>query len=91
MVSFFRPYFGMIAEVGLSLLLGIAGGVVQFVLALFIAFFFWFSGERLGEKFSAVIHRIAGPYADRLIARDGAGGARDGVRPAGPRPSCRGC
>jgi predicted PurR-regulated permease PerM len=71
MVNFFRPYFGMIAEAGLSLLLGIAGGVVQFVLALFIAFFFWFSGDRLGEKFSAVIHRIAGPYADRLVAVTG--------------------
>jgi predicted PurR-regulated permease PerM len=71
MVAFFRPYFGMIAESGLSLLLGIASGVVQFVLALFIAFFFWFSGERLGGKFSAVIHRIAGSYADRLIAVTG--------------------
>ncbi|MEJ1977872.1 MAG: AI-2E family transporter [Acetobacteraceae bacterium] len=71
MVAFFRPYFGMIAESGLSLLLGIAGGVVQFGLALFIAFFFWFSGERLGVQISAVIHRIAGPYADRLIGVTG--------------------
>jgi predicted PurR-regulated permease PerM len=67
MVNFFRPYFGMIAENGLSLLLGIAGGVVQFVLALFIAFFFWLSGERLAVQLGAVLHRIAGAYAERLI------------------------
>ncbi len=71
MTAFFRPYFGMMAEAALSLLLGIAGGVVQFVLALFIAFFFWFSGERLGEKLRAILHRIAGPYADRLMVVTG--------------------
>ena len=36
MVSFFRPYFGVIAETGVGLLLGIAGGVLQFLLALLI-------------------------------------------------------
>ncbi len=49
MVDFFRPYFGMIAENGLTLLLGIASGVLQFLLALFIAFFFWVYGDRLGR------------------------------------------
>ncbi len=67
MADFFRPYFGMIAENGLSLLLGIAGGVVQFVFALFIAFFFWLSGERLAVQLRAVMRRIAGAYAERLI------------------------
>ena len=47
MVAFFRPYFGMIAENGLTLLLGIASGVLQFLLALFIAFFFWVYGDRM--------------------------------------------
>lgn len=67
MVGFFRPYFGMIAENGLSLLLGIAGGILHFVLALVIAFFFWWSGETLAVHLHAVLHRISGAYADRLI------------------------
>ena len=41
MAESFRPYFGMMAEAGFSLVLGIANGVVGFVLALFIAFFFY--------------------------------------------------
>ena len=67
MADFFRPYFGMIAENGLTLLLGIASGVVQFLLALFIAFFFWVYGDRLGMHLRAIIRRIAGAYAERLI------------------------
>ena len=71
MADFFRPYFGMIAERGLSLLLGIASGVLQFMLALFIGFFFWLYGDVLAVQFSAVIRRIAGGYADRLITVTG--------------------
>ena len=71
MADFFRPYFGMIAEKGLSLLLGIAGGVLQFVLALFIGFFFWLYGDHLAVQFTAVIRRIAGGYANRLITVTG--------------------
>lgn len=67
MADFFRPYFGMIAERGLSLLLGIASGVLQFMLALFIGFFFWTYGHVLAVQLSALIRRIAGGYADRLI------------------------
>ena len=71
MADFFRPYFGMIAESGLALLLGIASGVVQFILALFIAFFFWVYGDRLGARLHAIMHRIAGAYADRLVVVTG--------------------
>ena len=67
MVNFFRPYFGLIAENGLGLLLGIAGGVVQFALALFIGFFFWLYGGRLAIHLTALMNRIAGAYAERLI------------------------
>ncbi len=63
----FRPYFGLIAERGLSLLLGIAGGVLQFGLALFIGFFFWVYGDRLAVYLRAILHRIAGVHAARLI------------------------
>ena len=72
MVAFFKPYFGVIAESGLSLLLGIAGGVVQFVMALVIAFFLWVSGDVLAHRLLTLTRRIAGPAADRLIALVGA-------------------
>ena len=71
MVAFFRPYFGIIAENGLTLLLGIATGVLQFLLALFIAFFFWLYGDRMGVFLYAIMRRIAGAYAERLIVVTG--------------------
>jgi predicted PurR-regulated permease PerM len=67
MVSFFTPYFGAVAEGGLSLLLGLANGVLSFVLALIVAFFFFASGERLARVITALLHRIAGARAARLI------------------------
>lgn len=67
MVAFFRPYFGMIAEAGLRLLLEIADSVVGFVLALFIGFFFYLYGEPMADRLQAIVRRIAGEHADRLI------------------------
>ncbi|HVC61596.1 MAG TPA: AI-2E family transporter [Acetobacteraceae bacterium] len=67
-----QPYFGMVLEDGLSLLLGIAHGVLLFVLALFVAFFFYLSGEQLAARLRLILHRIAGAQADRLILVTGA-------------------
>ena len=67
MVAFFRPYFGLVAEFGLSLLLGLANGVLGFVLALIIAFFFFAAGDRFAVVLTALLWRIAGPRAPRLI------------------------
>jgi predicted PurR-regulated permease PerM len=67
MFAFFRPYFGALAEGGLSLLLGLANGVLSFVLALIVAFFFFASGEQLAGVLSALLHRVAGDRAARLI------------------------
>lgn len=72
MVSFFRPYFGMMAEQGLNVLLGIAGGLLQFLIALLIAFFFWTSGDQLAAYLLRAVHRIAGVHAARLVAVTGA-------------------
>src|SRR5260370_18413886 len=72
MVSFFQPYFGMLAQSGLSLLLGLANGVLLFLLALFVAFFFYASGGRLAAALVVILHRIAGPQPDRLIEVTGA-------------------
>ena len=67
MGAFFRPYLGLIAERGLSLLLGIAGGIAQLGVALFAAFFFWLNGAALAANLQVLIHRIAGRFAPQLI------------------------
>ena len=72
MGEFFKPYFGMVAEFGLSLLLGLANGVLMFLLALVVAFFFFASGDRLAIKIRVILGRIAGTRAPRLIEVTGA-------------------
>jgi predicted PurR-regulated permease PerM len=72
LVAFFKPYFGIVAEEGLSLLLGLANGVLSFVLALLVAFFFYAAGERLAAVLHALLARIAGERAQRLVAVTGA-------------------
>ena len=72
MLEAFRPYFGILLENGLSLLLGIANGVLMFVLALFIAFFFYLYGAPLAVWLRLILHRIAGVQAERLIVVTGA-------------------
>jgi len=68
MTAFFRPYLGLFAERGLSVLLGVAGGLVQFFVALFVAFFLWLSGDMLGPRLQLLVHRIAGRYGPDLVA-----------------------
>ncbi len=67
MVRFFSPYFGMLAENGLKILLGVAGGLVQFLIALMVAFFFWASGDTLKLYLDRIAQRIAGDRAARLV------------------------
>ncbi len=66
-----QPYLGDIASRVLGLLVQIASGLLQLVLALFIAFFFWVAGDALGQHVTAIIRRIAGSYADRLLGVTG--------------------
>jgi predicted PurR-regulated permease PerM len=72
MLEALRPYFGIVIEDGLSLLLGIANGVLMFLLALFVAFFFYVYGEPIAARMRLLLHRIAGMQADRLIIVTGA-------------------
>ena len=72
MVLFFRPYFGIAAQFGLQLLLGLANGVLLFLLALFVAFFVYASGERVALLLTTIVQRIAGDQAERLIEVTGA-------------------
>ena len=67
-----RPYFGIAAQFGLTILLGLANGVLLFLLALFAAFFFYASGDRMAAQITILLYRIAGPRAERLIAVTGA-------------------
>ncbi len=72
MGTFFKPYLGIALGAGVSLLLGLANGVLEFLLALVIAFFFYASGERLAAVLTALLRRVAGAQAERLIAVTGA-------------------
>lgn len=72
MLEALRPFFGILLENGLSLLLGIANGVLMFLLALFIAFFFYTYGDPLADRLRVLLHRIAGVHAERLIRVTGA-------------------
>ena len=67
-----RPYFGMIVENGLKIMLSVAGGLLQFLLALVVAFFFYASGDVLAGSLTRIVGRIAGERAPRLIAVTGA-------------------
>src|SRR6185437_6016707 len=72
MLEALRPLFGILLENGLSLLLGIANGILMFLLALFVAFFFYVYGNPLADRLSLLLHRIAGVHADRVIHITGA-------------------
>ena len=72
MAGVFRPYFGIAAEVGFRLVLGLANGVLEFLLALLVAFFLYASGEALAAKIESLLRRIAGDRAERLIGVTGA-------------------
>lgn len=72
MLEALRPFFGVILEGGLSVLLGIANGVVMFLLALFVAFFFYVYGEPIAARLRLILRRVAGDQADRLAEVTGA-------------------
>ena len=67
-----RPYLGIIVENGFSLLLGIANGIAMFLLALFVAFFFYVYGEPIAARMFLILRRVAGDQADRLAEVTGA-------------------
>jgi predicted PurR-regulated permease PerM len=72
LINALRPHIGTLIDTGLALLLGIANGVLMFLLALFIAFFFYLHGEPIAERLGVALRRTIGPDADRYIALTGA-------------------
>ena len=67
-----RPFLGIILEGGLSVVLGIANGVVMFLLALFVAYFFYLYGEPIAARLRLILQRVAGDQAERLAEVTGA-------------------
>lgn len=72
LLTVLRPYVATLVESGLSLLLGIANGVLMFLLALFVAFFFYMHGAPIATRLAETLHRIIGPQAERLLMLTGA-------------------
>ena len=72
MLEALRPYFGIVLEDGLGLLLGIANGVLMFVLALFVAFFFYLYGDPIAARMRVHPSSHRRVQADRLITVTGA-------------------
>lgn len=66
------PYARMFAELGWSVLLGIANGVVEFALALFLAWFLFVHGESISAKLSAASQQLGGDRAERVLDVTGA-------------------
>ena len=66
-----QPYFGLALEALLRLLLGIAGGVLMFGFALFIAFFFYLHGAPIAGRLRTLLARIAGPQGERALRLTG--------------------
>lgn len=62
-----QPYAGQIVHYALSGLLQLASGIAELLMALFIALFFWINGDALGRVIMALLTRISGNYAERLI------------------------
>jgi len=62
-----RPYVGVIARGGFTFLTALSTGVARIVLALFIAFFFWLSGDKIAHHLRTGLMRIAGPRGDHMI------------------------
>lgn len=67
-VAAIKPYIGILLGGLFRLLVGIADGVLMFILALIIAFFFYVYGEPIAAGMRAILLRITGPRGDRALA-----------------------
>jgi predicted PurR-regulated permease PerM len=66
-----RPYAGTLAQNALSLLLAVLSGLAELLLAIFLAFFFYRDGPAIADRAEAVMERLAGPPARRLMQLTG--------------------
>ncbi|MCQ4160242.1 AI-2E family transporter [Roseomonas sp. GC11] len=66
-----QPYAGMIAQQALGVLLAVLSGIAELVLAILLSFFFYRDGPRLAAGLEALVVRIAGAQARRLVQLTG--------------------
>ncbi|MDB5370306.1 MAG: family transporter [Roseomonas sp.] len=62
-----RPYAGLIAQNLLGVLLAVLSGLAELVVAILLSFFFYRDGPRMASVLDALVGRIAGPQARRLV------------------------
>lgn len=68
LVGLVRPYAGTLAQFALSALLSLLSGLAELLVAIFLAFFFYRDGPAIAERMEALVVRIGGADAVRLIA-----------------------
>lgn len=66
-----QPYVGSIAQLLLSGLLSLLTGIVELLLAIFLAFFFYRDGVRIAEALESMAGRMAGSRGRHLVALAG--------------------
>jgi predicted PurR-regulated permease PerM len=71
LVELVRPYAGDLAQVLLSVLLAVLSGIAEVLLAIFLAFFFYRDGVAIAARGEAVLARLAGTRARRLMQLTG--------------------
>ena len=71
LVELVRPYAGDLAQVLLSVLLAVLSGIAEVFLAIFLAFFFYRDGVAIAARGEAVLARLAGARARRLMQLTG--------------------
>jgi len=67
LTNLLQPYAGVIAQQALAFLLAILSGLAELVLAILLSFFFYRDGPRMAAGLEAVVGRMAGPQARRLV------------------------
>jgi predicted PurR-regulated permease PerM len=67
LTNMLRPYAGMLAQGLLGLVLALLSGLVEFVVAILLSFFFYRDGPAMARVAEGLVQRIAGPQARRLV------------------------
>lgn len=68
LVGLVRPYAGTLAQFALSALLSLLSGLAELLVAILLAFFFYRDGPAIAARVEALVVRIGGADAVRLIA-----------------------
>jgi len=72
LINLLRPYAGNVAQMALSLVLSIASGVAELLVAILLTFFFYRDGPRMAEALDRMAERVAGERGKRLVVLTGA-------------------